>query len=141
MIAPSRIELLNPIVSILIDHRDYWGTPSRRQCEAQAVLDTGATLVVLPWSMTQELGLHRVGRRDVETPSGRHRAYIFEVVVTIPALSQSHAVEAAALLGVSSDIELAPRVLLGKSWLQHFHFCMLGPERLYTLAVPDRPAP
>jgi predicted aspartyl protease len=131
-----QIELTDPAVTVLIDNPGHWGSSSPRQREARAILDTGATLVVLPWTMTRELGLQRIARRDVETPSGRHRAMIFEIVVTLPALAQAHVVEAASLPDVASDIEMQPRVLLGKSWLQRFHFCMLGPERRYTLTVP-----
>jgi predicted aspartyl protease len=136
--AEKTIELKEPLLHVLIDHPAYYGTQFCRQGEAIGILDTGATLVVLPMRMAQQLGLSRIGKRDVDTPSGRHRATIFEAVVTIPVLGVSYPVEVASIFDLTSaDIEFQPRVLLGKSLLQHLHFCMLEPERRYTLSVPD----
>ena len=131
------LELRHPSVSVLIDHPLYYGTADCRQIEAEGILDTGATLVVLPLRTAQQLGLNRIGKRDVDTPSGKYRATIYEAIVTIPSLSVSYPVQVASLLDVAgADIEFQPRVLLGKSLLQHLHFCMLGPERRFTLTVP-----
>jgi hypothetical protein len=131
------VRLESPYIDVLIEHPAYFGTPDFRQEQAIGVLDTGASLVVAPLRMAQRLGLHRVARRDVDTPSGSYRANIYEAVVTIPALSAVYSVQVAALIGeVEPGIETQPRVLLGKSLLQHFHFCMLGPERAYTLELP-----
>jgi predicted aspartyl protease len=105
--------------------------------EANEILDTGATFVVLPMAMSQRLQLNRIGKRDVDTPSGRYRATIFEAIVTSPILSVAYPVQVASIFDLQgADIESQPRVLLGKSLLQHLHFCMLGPERRYTLGVP-----
>ncbi len=137
MYPPKTLELREPIVSVIIDHPAFYGTRECRQIEAEGILDTGATLVVLPLRAAQELGLTRIGKRDVDTPSGKHRATIYEAIVTIPSLSVSYSVQVASILGFAgADIEFQPRVLLGKSLLQHLHFCMLGPEKRFTLAVP-----
>ena len=139
MQSPKVLELRDPYVSVLIDHPLYYGTDECRQIEADGILDTSATLVVLPLRTAQQLGLTRIGRRDVDTPSGRYRATIYEAIVTIPSLSVCYPVQVASLLDVAGpDIEFQPRVLLGKSLLQHLHFCMLGPERRFTLAVPPQ---
>lgn len=133
----TTVELNQPLLDVLIDHPAFYGTQSCRQIEACGILDTGATLVVLPMRMAQQLGLSRIARRDVDTPSGRHRATIFEAIVTIPILSVAYPVEIAAIFDLAgADIEFQPRVLLGKSLLQHLHFCMLGPQRRYTLSAP-----
>lgn len=132
------IELFEPWLDVLIDHPAYYGSQACRQIEVRGILDTGATLVVVPMRLSQQLGFTRIAKRDVETPSGRYRATIFEAIVTIPALSVSYPVEVASIFDVQgTDIEFQPRVLLGKSLLQHLHFCMLGPERRYTLSVPE----
>jgi predicted aspartyl protease len=117
---------------------DHFGTPHFRQEDVPGVLDTGASLVVLPLLLSQRLGLNRIARRDVQTPSGTHRAWIYDALVTIPELAVTHEVEVASIIApMGNDIEGQPPVLLGKGLLQHFHFCMLGPERRYTLAVPE----
>jgi predicted aspartyl protease len=136
---PSKqLELREPSVRVLIDHPNHYGTTECKQFEAFGLLDTGATLVVIPWTMAQSLGLNRIAKRDVQTPSGRHRASIFIAMVTIPELGMVHEVEVASIIGgQGGDIESQPPVLLGKSLLQHFNFCMLGPEKRYTLTVPN----
>jgi predicted aspartyl protease len=137
MLPNQTLELTAPILSVLIDHPAFYGTANCRQMEAEGILDTGATLVVLPLRSAQQLGLTRIGKRDVDTPSGKHRATIFEAIVTIPSLSVAFPVQVASILGFAgADIEFQPRVLLGKSLLQYLNFCMLGPARRFTLSVP-----
>lgn len=135
----KQLELRDPSVRVLIEHPDHYGTSGCQQVEAIGLLDTGATLVVLPWGMAKSLGLNRIAKRDVQTPSGRHRASIFLAIVTIPDLGIVHEVEVASIIGgQGSDIETQPPVLLGRSLLRHLNFCMLGPLKRYTLTVPDR---
>ena len=137
MQSAKTLELCEPVISVLINHPVFYGTSDCRQIQADGILDTGATLVVVPLRTAQQLGLNRIGKRDVDTPSGRHRATIYEAIVTVPSLQVAYPVQVASILDFSgADIELQPRVLLGKSLLQHLNFCMLGPERRYTLAVP-----
>lgn len=136
MNSSKQIELRDPSVQVLIDHPEFYGTSKCKQVETIGLLDTGATLVVLPWVMANDLGLHKIAKRDVQTPSGRHRASIFIAMVTIPQLGVVQEVEVASIIGgAGSDVETQPPVLLGRSLLQHFNFCMLGPRKLYTLAT------
>jgi predicted aspartyl protease len=136
---PARsVTLREPRIDVIIQRPSSLGSPYPVQCEVEGLLDTGATTVVIPLAMAQSLGLTKVGRKDIDTPSGSQFAYIYDAEILVPALGQVHEVAVASLIGiVSPGPNSVPLVLLGKSLLQHFHFCMYGPEGTFTLSVPN----
>jgi predicted aspartyl protease len=139
MFEPTKksIILSRPRVSVLIDNPRSFGSPNPRQIEIEGLLDTGATLVVIPLTMAAHLGLARVGRCDIQTPSGQHRGFLYDGIITLPALNQTCEVQIASIVNASFDgPDTLPLVLLGKAFLQHFNFCMYGPEATFSLAVP-----
>jgi hypothetical protein len=135
---PDRaIKLTQPRVSVLIDNPRMYGTSQPMQAEVEGLLDTGATLVVIPLEMSMRLGLSRIGRRDIRTPSGQHRGNIYGGIITIPAFQRVLEVEIASIIGPTGNgPDAVPLVLLGKSFLRYFNFCMYGPEGTFSLAVP-----
>jgi predicted aspartyl protease len=133
------IPLSQPRIDVIIESPSSFGTTNPNQFEGEGILDTGATLVVIPLVVAQKLGLRRVGRRDINTPGHKQRGYIYDAIVSVPILKQMHEVQVAAIIDtVHSGPDDVPLILLGKSFLQHYHFCMYGPEGKYELSVPER---
>jgi hypothetical protein len=131
------VTLAQPRIGVIIENPRSYGSPDPVQIEVEGILDTGATLVLIPLATAQRLALTRISRCDVETPASRQRGYVYDAVVSVPLLGQVHEVQVASLTGVlPPGPDEVPLVLLGKSLLRHYHFCMLGPEGKYTLSVP-----
>jgi predicted aspartyl protease len=112
------VELKEPRIEVLVDHPDFFGTPEYRQHAGTGLIDTGATVLFVPWWLTARLGLYRITKRDVETASARHRAHIFAVVITLPVPSLTMEIEAASIPDATvSGVDQPGQILLGRSVL------------------------
>ena len=97
-----------------------------------ALVDTGATAVVIDLRLAQSLGLRQTGIGNVIGVGGQQEAIKFAGQLEVPQMGYIEIIEMIAL----RKGEVSHPVLLGRSFLKNFVTTFDGPSGIMTIARP-----
>jgi predicted aspartyl protease len=98
---------------------------------ARAIIDTGASTVCITMDMARRLDLLRTGATSMGVPGSTVMGIAFDAHVDLPDVPFSIVMRVHAPKGGDPYTP----ILLGRSFLKHFHLTYDGPNDVFTLAV------
>lgn len=140
----ERSELLRlngPILPVLIRNPQREHTPAAVDStdsgllsvrEANGLIDTGATSVLIEMEIAQSLGLVQTGMSDMRVVGGQVDAVVFAGQLEVPQLGYSKILPMLA----PRRGQISHSVLLGRSFLEDFIVTFDGPSGIFVLARP-----
>jgi predicted aspartyl protease len=102
--------------------------------EADAIVDTGASCIVIGKRLAQELSLTRTGQTRLLAVGAEHTATEYAATVCVPELDFERFLPVYAPQGVVS----APTILLGRSFLEFFALHYDGQNGMFSFDRPER---
>jgi predicted aspartyl protease len=110
------------------------------QFQVSGLIDTGATVVLIPRYVALKLNLVQVDRVVIQTAGSVHSASVYECRIMIPGLNFVDDIRVHSIKG--GDMNAGPNsdptvtILLGRSLLRRFHLNFDGPANQFSLALP-----
>ena len=124
----AKLKLLNA-GDIVLFKRGMLEEDRIRQVEVEALVDSGTTMIVLPKSLCEQLGLDYVEKRDVELADGK--AQKAEIVGPIEIRFDGR-------LSVTNAVVLGNEVLLGSIPMEEMDV-VVDPKRQRLIVNPEHP--
>jgi predicted aspartyl protease len=113
---------------------------SARLIEVKGLIDTGASVVLIPIYLARELSLTKIDSTTMQTAGSTHHGYVYDCRIMIQDLSLVEEIRVCAIKG--NEMNAGPNsdptvtILLGRSFLRRFHLNFDGPAHEFSLTLP-----
>ena len=116
------------------------GFGDAKQIQVSGLIDTGATVVLIPIHVARELGLSKIDYATIQTAGSVHQGIVYDCRIMIQELGYVSELRVCSIRGATmnagpnSDPTLT--ILLGRSLLRRFHLKFDGPANEFSLTLP-----
>jgi predicted aspartyl protease len=110
-----------------------------KQIEVSGLIDTGATVVLIPIHVARDLGLTKIDYTTIQTAGGVHQGTVYDCRIMIQELAYVGEIRVCSIKGATMnagpDSDPAVTILLGRSLLRRFHLHFDGPANEFSLSL------
>ena len=115
------------------------GFGAAKQIEVSGLLDTGATVVLIPIHIARELELTKIDRTTIQTAGSVHQGTVYDCRIFIQELAYVGEIRVCSMKGATMNAgpnsDPSVTILLGRSLLRRFHLHFDRPANEFSLRL------
>jgi predicted aspartyl protease len=110
-----------------------------KQIEVLGLIDTGATVVLIPIHVARELQLTKIDHATIQTAGSVHQGIVYDCRIMIQELAYIGEIRVCSIRGATMNAgpnnDPSVTILLGRSLLRRFHLNFDGPANEFSLSL------